>query len=122
MFSLMNSFRQKVGKDKDARMSQEAVFDVSYATGFLGFDFLNGTVIHVKTPEKKFKYNSINYVDGAYTYVLGNEVGIINLEGKQVYSYKLTDSDDKIIRVSSSKVNSDKNTRYAVVTINSSSS
>ena len=75
--------------------------------------------LNVKT---KFKYNSINYVDGAYTYILGNEVGIINLDGKQVYNYKLTDSDDKVIRVHPSKVNNNKNIRYAVVTINSSSS
>ena len=71
MFSLMSSFREKVGKDKDQRMSQEAVFDVAYATGFLAFDFLNGTVVHVKTPEKKFKYNSIGIVDGSITMVIG---------------------------------------------------
>ena len=71
MFTLMNNFRQKVSKDKDPRMSQEAVFDVGYATGFLGFDFLNGTVVHVKTPEKKFKYNSIGIVDGSITMVIG---------------------------------------------------
>lgn len=71
MFSLANAFREKVGKDKDVRMSQEAVSDVAYATGFLAFDFLNGTVIHVKTPEKKFKYNSIGIVDGSITMVIG---------------------------------------------------
>lgn len=71
MFSLTNAFREKVGKDKDIRMSQEAVSDVAYATGFLAFDFLNGTVIHVKTPEKKFKYNSIGIVDGSITMVIG---------------------------------------------------
>lgn len=71
MFSLMDGFREKVGKHKDQRMSQEAVFDVGYATGFLAFDFLNGTVIHVKTPEKKFKYNSIGIVDGSITMVIG---------------------------------------------------
>ena len=71
MYTLMNSFREKVGKHKDQRMSQEAIFDVGYATGFLAFDFLNGTVIHVKTPEKKFKYNSIGIVDGSITMVIG---------------------------------------------------
>lgn len=71
MFSLMSSFRQKVAKDKDVRMSQETVPDVAYATGFLGFDFLNGTVVHVKTPEKKFKYNSVGIVDGSITMVIG---------------------------------------------------
>lgn len=71
MCTLMSNFRAKVGKDKDLRMSQEAVFDVGYATGFLSFDFLNGTVVHVKTPEKKFKYNSIGIVDGSITMVIG---------------------------------------------------
>lgn len=71
MCTLMTNFRQKVGKDKDVRMSQEAVFDVAYATGFLSFDFLNGTVVHVKTPEKKFKYNSVGIVDGSITMVIG---------------------------------------------------
>ena len=71
MFSLANAFREKVSKDKDTRMSQESSFDVGYATGFLAFDFLNGTVIHVKTSEKKFKYNSIGIVDGSITMVIG---------------------------------------------------
>ena len=70
-YSLANAFREKVSKDKDVRMSQESVADVAYATGFLSFDFLNGTVVHVKTPEKKFKYNSIGIVDGSITMVIG---------------------------------------------------
>lgn len=71
MYTLANAFREKVSKDKDFRMSQEAVPDVAYATGYLAFDFLNGTVVHVKTPEKKFKYNSIGIVDGSITMVIG---------------------------------------------------
>ena len=71
MATLMSAFRAKVGKEKDPRMSQESVFDVGYATGFLGFDFLNGTVVHVKTQEKTFKYNSIGIVDGSMTMVIG---------------------------------------------------
>lgn len=71
MISLMSSFRAKVGKDKDSRKSQESVFDVAYATGFLSFDFLNGTVVHVKSDDKKFTYNSIGIVDGSITMVIG---------------------------------------------------
>lgn len=70
----------------------------------------------------KFIYDSINYVDGAYTYVLENEVGVINMDGKPIYSYKLTDKDDKRIDVLASEVSDDKSVRYAVVIINSSSS
>lgn len=84
----------------------------------LKYGILNSK-LDVKT---KFKYDSINYVDGAFTYVLENEVGIINLAGKKVYSYKLTDLDDKSIRVTTSSVTDKQSVRYAVVTINSSSS
>lgn len=68
-----------------------------------------------------FKYDMISYVDGAYTYTLDNKVGLINLDGKIVFSYKLTDKDDKSIYVLPSNVTDDENDRYAVVTINSSS-
>lgn len=71
MSTLMSAFRAKVKKEKDPRMSQESVFDVGYATGFLAFDFLNGTVVHVKSEEKTFKYNSIGIVDGSMTMVIG---------------------------------------------------
>lgn len=71
MHSLADAFRERVGKHKDIRMKQEATSDVAYATGFLGFDFLNGVVVHVKTPEKKFKYNSVGIVDGSITMVVG---------------------------------------------------
>ena len=71
MYSLIDGFREKTSKNKDQRMSQEATPDVAYSTGFLGFDFMNGTVVHVKTPEKKFTYNSIGIVDGSITMVIG---------------------------------------------------
>ena len=71
MYSLLDGFRERTLKSKDSRMSQEAVPDVAYSTGFLGFDFMNGTVVHVKTPEKKFAYNSIGIVDGSITMVIG---------------------------------------------------
>lgn len=57
---------------KDARL-QEAVADVGYPTGFLSFDFLNGTVVHVENKEKKydFTYNSLGIVDGSANTFIG---------------------------------------------------
>lgn len=71
MYSLLDGFRERTLKSKDNRMSQEAVPDVAYSTGFLGFDFMNGTVVHVKTEDKKFTYNSVGIVDGSITMVIG---------------------------------------------------
>lgn len=65
------AFREKVRKDKDIRMSDEAKYDVAYPTGFLSFDFLNGVVIHVKNNDMKYAYNSIGIVDGSMTTVIG---------------------------------------------------
>ena len=64
MSILVERFRNKVSKNKDIRMSREADSDVSYPTGFLAFDFLNGVVVHVKSDNMDFKYNSIGIVDG----------------------------------------------------------
>lgn len=68
-----------------------------------------------------FIYDSIAYKDGVYTYVYGNSVGLISEDGKNIYSYKLTDKDDKTIDVLPCPVTSDKYERYGVVTINDTS-
>ena len=71
VFSLLsNEFRKKVGKSKDERIKSEAVCGVSYPTGFLAFDFLNGSVIHTKS-ETLPKYNSIGVLDGSVNIVIG---------------------------------------------------
>lgn len=67
---LSTEFRRKVGKLKDERMKNEAVAGVSYPTGFLSFDFLNGTVVHTKSPDMP-KYNSIGVLDGSVNIVIG---------------------------------------------------
>ncbi len=71
MSLLARAFRNEVSKKKDVRMSQETNYDVAYATGFLAFDFLNGVVIHVKSDDIKFTYNSVGIVDGSMTTVIG---------------------------------------------------
>ena len=71
MSILAQQFRAQVSKSKDPRMKNETEYDVAYPTGFLSFDYMNGTVIHVKSEDKNFKYNSIGIVDGSMTTVIG---------------------------------------------------
>lgn len=68
-----------------------------------------------------FEYDSITYKDGVYTFVKDNTVGLINESGKEVYSYKLTNKEDKTIDVVPCPVTNIDYQRYGVVTINSSS-
>lgn len=69
--SLSSLFREKVSSLKDYRMKNEIEQNVSYPTGFLSFDFLNGTVIHVKSDDMDFTYNSVGIVDGSMVTVIG---------------------------------------------------
>ncbi len=64
-------FRTKMKTIKDPRMSKESEPDFAYPTGFLTFDFMNGTVVHVKKDDMKFTYNSIGIVDGSMVTVIG---------------------------------------------------
>ena len=68
---LATLFRQKVNSLKDYRMKNEIEQNVSYPTGFLGFDYLNGTIIHVKSDDMDFTYNSVGIVDGSMVTVIG---------------------------------------------------
>lgn len=68
-----------------------------------------------------FIYDMISYANDVYTFAKGNLVGLINMEGEEIFSYKLTDSVDKTIEVSASMVSNENYQRYAVVKINSSS-
>lgn len=69
--SLTQKFRESVSKLKDYKMKAETEFDVGYPTGFLGFDFKNGTVIHVHGKDKDLKYYSIGVTDGSMIMVIG---------------------------------------------------
>ena len=68
-----------------------------------------------------FIYDSISYKDGVYTYVKDNVVGLINMDGKEMYKYKLMDKDDKQIDVLPCDVTNSKYQKYGVVTINKTS-
>ena len=71
MSFLIDAYRQKVAKEKDKRLSEEAGSDVAYSTGFLALDFLNGTIVHVKSTEKDYKYYSCGLADGSIVMVIG---------------------------------------------------
>lgn len=71
MSILMERFREEISKSKDIKMKNEVERDVAYPTGFLGFDFMNGTVVHVKNDNMDFKYNSVGIVDGSIVMIIG---------------------------------------------------
>lgn len=71
MSILADRFRQIVSKSKDVRMKQEADFNVSYPTGFLNFDFRNGTVVHVESDTMEFEYYSVGIADGCMVMIIG---------------------------------------------------
>lgn len=69
--SISDMFRAKMKATKDPRMFEEASADYGYPTGFLSFDFMNGTVVHVEKDDMKFQYNSLGIVDGSMVTVIG---------------------------------------------------
>ena len=71
MSLLAKNFREKVSKSKDYKMKVETEFSVGYSTGFLGFDFTNGTVVHTESDNNKFEYYSVGIVDGSMNMVIG---------------------------------------------------
>lgn len=68
---LSQQFRNAVAKHKDYRMKDESTASVAYSTGFLNFDFMNGTVVHVKSSERNFKYYSVGIQDGCLVMLIG---------------------------------------------------
>lgn len=70
--SVASLFRAKMANIKDPRMNQENEPDYAYPTGFLNFDFMNGSIVHVNHPDgTKASYNSIGIVDGSMVTVIG---------------------------------------------------
>lgn len=68
---LGTKFREQAAKSKDYKMKVETEPNVGYSTGFLSFDFLNGQMVHVSTPEKQYKYYSVGIVDGSMNMLIG---------------------------------------------------
>ena len=69
---LLSQFKSKVSKiKKHTGVDNNAEFDVLYSTGFISIDYLNGTVIHVESEDRSFKYNAAGIVDGSANSIIG---------------------------------------------------
>lgn len=66
---LMDEFRKRASKIKNACNDEE--FDVLYPTGFTALDYLNGTMVHVKSDSIDTSYKSIGIVDGSSNLFIG---------------------------------------------------
>lgn len=71
----------------------------------------------------RIKYDNLSYSKAdVFLYTIGDTMGIMNKDGKEIYSYKVDEIDDKNISIEVSNVD-DKNItdRYAKIKVNSSS-
>ena len=67
----------------------------------------------------KFKYDNISYINnGVFTFKRDETVGLLNGEGKEIYSFKVDEVDDKNISVEVSNTKS--KTKYAKIKVNES--
>ena len=72
MSLLVDMFRKSVEKSKDYRMKVETETPVGYSTGFLTFDFRNGTTSISQHPDgTKHEYYSIGLADGSMVMIIG---------------------------------------------------
>lgn len=67
---LMADYRARIAKNKNLE-SKEAVFDVMYPTGMLVLDYVNGTEVHVDSPDIKMDYEAVGIVDGSSNTFIG---------------------------------------------------
>lgn len=67
---LLSLFRDKMNKSKSSNV-KEATFDVMYPTGFITLDYLNGTMIHVKSDTIDDTYSSVGILDGSSNTFIG---------------------------------------------------
>ena len=72
MSLLAERFREQVSKLKDYNMKVESDFSVGYSTGFLSFDFRNGTIVHAKNEAGiPLTYYSVGITDGSMVMIIG---------------------------------------------------
>ena len=68
---LSQQFRSVASKHKDFRMKDESSAGIGYSTGFLNFDFMNGTVVHVRSEKRNHNYYSVGIQDGCLVMLIG---------------------------------------------------
>lgn len=61
---LYAGFTKSMKKVPNAVSNNKAIADVMYPTGFLALDYLNGTIVHVKSEEINMSYRMIGIMDG----------------------------------------------------------
>ena len=66
---LADLFSERMKKEKLEDSNEE--FDVMYQTGFLALDYLNGSMIHVKTDKVETQYRSVGIADGSSNMFIG---------------------------------------------------
>lgn len=68
----------------------------------------------------KFKYDNISYINNSvFTFKRDETVGLLNGDGKEIYTFKVDEVDDKNISIDVS--NSKSKTKYAMIKVNDSS-
>ena len=82
---LLSLFRDKMNKSKSSNV-KEATFDVMYPTGFITLDYLNGTMIHVKSDTIDDTYSSVGILDGSSNTFIGRSGS-----GKSTFMKMLTE-------------------------------
>lgn len=60
---------ERMKKEKIAYDQEE--FDVMYQTGFVELDYVNGSMVHVKTDKVNTKYRNIGIMDGSFNMFIG---------------------------------------------------
>lgn len=68
---LVKQFREATSKMKDVNMLRDETFDVCYPTGFLNFDFLNGSIVKVNDGTRQYSYYSAGIPDGSLVISIG---------------------------------------------------
>lgn len=71
MSFLASAFRKEINKSKDNKLKAETEFNVFYSTGFLSFDFRNGSIIYAKKNGEPLKYYGVGLVDGSINTLIG---------------------------------------------------
>lgn len=96
MSLLISRFDAVVGKLKDHKIKAESESGIRLPTGFLNFDFMNGSIVHVidpKTTQEVASYNSIGIKDGSLNIFIGRSQSgkttiALQMAGNVVRGYK----------------------------------
>ena len=101
------------------------IFGNRYIASKITNDGLKQALLDPKLDElTSFKYDSISYAkNGMYLFTKDEEMGILNKEGKEIYSFKVDEVDDRNIDIEISEVDDELplTDRYAKVKVNNSS-